>query len=111
MNRWGEREEEAEHPCGTVGCIAGWAALDGMSITAIKKIEDGDLFDMMIDGNYKIYELAQEADVDIYLDVHKLFYLERWPKMYRKAYRTAKSDQGRVRATVRRIEYFIQNGK
>lgn len=75
--------------CGTVGCLAGWAAHLGNQ--PIRAYEGG--------------RLALELD---HSQARRLFYLDKWPEEFELAYYNARSHDKRVKITVKRIEHFIE---
>lgn len=86
-------------PCGTVGCIAGWALIIGLKATKF----DG-LFPV-VNG-----ETVDVTDAKRLLKVNNdnLFFLHYWPDQFQRAYRAARTPAGRANATVARINWFIK---
>lgn len=106
MGAWGYRigSFSARHygpPCGTVGCIAGWALwLNGIDPTgADVSAKSAELLGLPPSG--RLGEVTQEQ--------HVLFYTDHWPTKYRHQFNKAKTPVGRARATARRIDYFIKH--
>jgi hypothetical protein len=107
-------------PCGTVGCIAGWTAINGM--------KDKDLPIVTINGN-KMIDVSAIDDVEgearhllglTKEQAQSLFYLpnwsvavygdvKAWPKRFATAYGNAKTAKQRAKVTCDRIDYFIEH--
>lgn len=108
MSGWGYYDKNPDAsmpPCGTVGCIAGWALV-------LTGAHDPVLSDFPLDT----YTLAEEVLALEDGQAERLFLLRehtfgpRWPVKYECQYHRAKSPQGRARAAVRRIDHFIKTG-
>lgn len=77
-------------PCGTVGCIAGWATmLSGVSEIPID------------DAAIELLGINEEA-------AQELFFMGSWPRPFRILYRAAKSSRERASITCKRIDAFIE---
>jgi len=95
MSTWGE---VARGPaCGTVGCIAGWAAL--LNVT-----ENPDEFrkhvDVMTQKNGRTALKLRSGQAE------RLFFLNAWPSKFQELYIIGDS----VKAAVKRINHFIKTG-
>lgn len=79
-------------PCGTVGCIAGWA---------IQLSGDGGYGHGDGKSSLKINE-AQAIS---------LFYVSSWPQHFRDVYQTTSSKAEQAKVVCRRIRHFIKTGQ
>jgi hypothetical protein len=97
MGTWGDLAQRDAPVCGTVGCIAGWAAL--LNVT-----ENPDEFrkhvDMMTQKNGK---RALKLTLP---QCRRLFFLSGWPSKFQTLFLRGDS----VKAAVKRIEHFIKTG-
>lgn len=84
------RQLENPPPCGTVGCIAGWAMRVSGKRTTDALLRSPEL--LGID-----YDQAQ-----------RLFFVENWPERFRIGYSAATTPKARARVTVTRIKHFIK---
>lgn len=86
----GEWRELPSPPCGTIGCIKGWAdELDPhVSLRAL-----------LPDGGLRLFYVSS-----ITIDGDPLC----WPTRFRNKYLAAKTPRGRAAATVARIEHYIK---
>jgi hypothetical protein len=89
-------------PCGTVGCIGGWAYILSRKRPQLKQYG----IDHLVLGRHELKITAIEAD-RLFDTVYDDSILNAWPKKYIEAYLKAKSPAGRARAAVRRIDHFI----
>jgi hypothetical protein len=107
-------------PCGTVGCIAGWTAINGM--------KNSDLPIVTINGKQMV-DVTSIDDVEVEArellgltkdQAQSLFYLpnwsvvknggyKAWPKRFATAYGKAKTAKQRAKVTCDRIDYFIEH--
>jgi len=99
ITSWFDRQA-SESPCGTTGCIAGWAVALVHHKGDLKAASQNPILYPGKVGQ-KLLELSYE-------EKQRLFFLEHWPKAYRDAYwANGATAQCRARATVARIEHFI----
>lgn len=94
-------------PCGTVGCIAGWAAkLSGA-------VSPEQFNKLVLDGSdiFPRDEAAAALKLPSWFDSNKLFYVGEWPEEFRLAYYASKTQRGTVRVVVNRIEHLIKHGE
>lgn len=100
-------EGESERPpCGTLGCIAGWAALlDSGGADNLNKAKDA------IRGKgesvAKVAKKALELGVG---QANRLFYLPGWPRHFHHSYVSAKTPKERAKIAAERIDKFIATG-
>ena len=80
--------------CGTAACVAGWAVLlhDGMD-TRVSNLRS---------RAKSLIGLKKGFNEDL------LFEVGGWPTRFEEAYRSAKTQRGRARVAVRRIDHFIK---
>lgn len=107
-------------PCGTIGCIAGWAAICQFG-------EDAARRDLLKAGYNKlgcrltdsIEQQGGEALLDLTPEeANRLFYLPNWPKEFQDRYAAARDPASRAvdvncakaRVVYDRIEHFIATG-
>lgn len=102
-------------PCGTVGCIAGWAV-----ILANKKRSETikDMIDRMSIPRSEtsrrerswsaVKDMATELLEIVPASADRLFYTLEWPQDLKDAYAVAGTAAGRARITARRIARFIK---
>lgn len=105
MTFWlGKKIGRGAPSCGTVGCIAGWIALDKYSVGQIRKL-DLESIDRI--------EMNAEAFAADYLDLDwetsgKLFYLGNWPQEFEKKFTKARSKTKKATIAADRIRHFIK---
>lgn len=105
-------EDKSLPPCGTVGCIAGWAC-----ILDLKRFNAEDIAFNGWERGKKRLNLNEDQ-------AHRLFSSpgdweysngnegRKWPEAFANRYNKAKTARGRMNATVARIEHFLKtNGK
>lgn len=93
--------------CKTIGCIAGWS-----SALAGKRIHDSERGALALGLPYDYGRDCMSARITKNASlVQRLFYIENWPARYRKSYNSAATSDARVKATVKRIDYFIKHRK
>lgn len=78
-------------PCGTIGCIAGWASI----LTGTSAADADDL-------------TGRAALKLTLLEARRLFWTDGWPDDFSRRYWTAKTCKGRASTAVARIEHFIK---
>ena len=84
-------------PCGTVGCIAGWACmLTGSSVNHADWEKGKRLIDLDSDQAYRLFDYPLGWSSD------------GWPAKFSKPYVAAKAARQRARIAVARIEHFIK---
>jgi hypothetical protein len=84
-------------PCGTVGCIAGWACmLSGMGIDEANWRKGEEILGLTSDQSMKLFDFPTTDGFN-----------DGWPRKFGKRYVNAKTPRGRMLATVARIEHFI----
>lgn len=89
----------AESPCGTVGCIAGWAAILNGDVQL-----DGPL----ISGWDEIKNIASSAlDIPAY-PTPTIFYEHNWPAELFNAFTSARTRGRRAKIAAQAIEHFIR---
>lgn len=112
MHGWGSRvdaNEEGNPPCGTVGCIAGWASL--LNGAHIKEDKHG-----FYNEHGEAIPVGQHA-ADILnitdYEANRLFYVEDWPLEFLNDYDRIGDDnfEGRAAVTTARIRHFIETGR
>jgi hypothetical protein len=84
--------------CGTVGCIAGWAA-----ILSAPKPEEINADSYMVRAEYAADTLGIDADFEPF----DLFFCDQWPIQMREAYYEALSAEERAQIVARVIDQFI----
>lgn len=91
---WGEEPTRTFPPCGTVGCIAGWACmLSGMYSGS--SYEGGDLLGIPDSTSLR----------------NSLFIVEDWPEPIRSEYICATTPERRAKLAAKRINLFIKEHK
>lgn len=126
-----------DHWCGTTGCIAGWAMVLSPQVKLDKfgniKTLTGELREKVLETmtqkswcrdatKEQIEGWIDAADAEtgqVLLDLsddeaQRLFYTENWPAKFEDAYNQAAregSGCGMVKATVARIDHFIETGE
>lgn len=100
-------------PCGTVGCIAGWAAVlkEKMNLGKGATLATAALAARNTHCNSSMDYPGQKALNLTDKQTDRLFFLGEWPRKYRKAYDDANTAKDRVRATCARINHFIRTGR
>jgi hypothetical protein len=104
-----DRSEDNSPACGTVGCIAGWAALDGMSVSKIKKLtarERGKLSATASKKFAKLLGIEENSQ-----EFESLIAVTDWPAEFYDAYVYDSNQESRAKATVARIEHYIKTGE
>ncbi len=104
MGAWTYRNvRRSGPPCGTVGCIAGWAVLLSTKGRNNKeRYENADPSDWAGEGRRLLKLDAGEA--------HKLFFVGCWPYELHEAYDDAYGDpKARAKITCERIDRFIES--
>jgi hypothetical protein len=84
-------------PCGTVGCIAGWACM--LTGSSVKRADWGKgrrLIGLDGDQAYRLFDYPLGLVTD------------GWPEKFSKPYVAAKTARQRARIAVARIEHFIK---
>lgn len=77
-------------PCGTVGCIKGWANF--------------------LSGRHRHDLIIGKDDLGLnYEQSKRLFFVEHWPEVFKKLYRLANTPEDRVAVTCQYIDYFIKD--
>lgn len=90
-----------EPPCGTVGCIAGWAIwLSGLQVSEVNVIRKAST----------LLGLKNRYD-GLSGDQKRLFYVEDWPTLFEHRYVAAQRARTRAYITAERIEHFIKTGE
>lgn len=92
-------KEDLRPPCGTVGCIAGWALIIGLKATTFSAafpIVNGSTVD--VTDARKLLKVKNDH----------LFFLSLWPEAFQCDYRAASTPAERASVTVARIEHFIK---
>lgn len=84
-------------PCGTVGCIAGWACLlSGASADEATWGKGQDLLGLDFDESFRLFDFPAGGTDD------------GWPKEFNEQYIKAKTRSAKVNVAVARIEHFIK---
>jgi hypothetical protein len=93
-------------PCGTVGCIAGWACL----LTGSKPQHAWQGGFNYWDKGAKLLGLSPIQAKRLFSrpDEHPEFPHEEWPVRFARRHERAKTHRGRAKATVDHIEHFIK---
>lgn len=124
MALWGDREQdhrreeddlrdrhEGKWPtCGTVGCIAGWIAMDHLTLPQIKTMsyrQYGALFKSVA------YRASKKLGLTIY-ETETLFHVEGWPgwpERFRLPFLKARGPKTRYKILKKRVEHFIKTGE
>ena len=98
---------------GTVGCIAGWTAILGLTNLPTVILNGQEMVDVSA-----IPDVETDAATLLGIDkkeAEKLFYLKHWgfgngwPLEFDEAYGNAKTAQERAKVTCDRIDYFIEH--
>jgi hypothetical protein len=98
-------------PCGTVGCIAGWALLlSGHKRLAFKSghnslVKAAKILGLEGDGIYRYNGYNDDEAESV-----RLFHVDAWPDKFAEAYEDAESDNSprrKATATIKRIKHFI----
>lgn len=92
-------DNDLRPPCGTVGCIAGWALIIGLKATKFD-----DCFPVVSGKTVDVTDARKLLKVDN----DNLFFLHYWPVQFKAAYSAAHTPAERANATVARIEWFIK---
>lgn len=103
MGLWADSEGEA--PCGTVGCIAGWAIILG---TGARFDRTG--FQLVYRNNRPVAGFAHSAAKLLGLSIdqaNEVFCVGGWPDDLADMYDSARDDRGRAEATAKRINRLI----
>lgn len=98
-------------PCGTIGCIAGWASVlkEKMNLGKGATLVTAAL--VAQNEPQTMHNLGREALGLTDAQADRLFYHWDWPSKYEEAYDMAKTPTARVRATCARINHFIRTGR
>lgn len=89
-------------PCGTAGCIAGWACL--LSGTTFEKASTGGW-----KRATKLLGLTSSQAATLFAPpAHYDNGIDSWPKKFSMKYIKAKTKRGKANVTVARIEHFIK---
>lgn len=101
--------EDTIAPCGTVGCIAGWAILlsHRKGRQPISEVRDRHMQREWAWGTKSIKDEAER----LLGTGNDLFLVAYWPEPFSTRYGNAASDRGRARATAQRIDHFIKTGE
>ena len=105
MDTWGYRNRggvvsPASPPCGTAGCIAGWA-----DILTNPEAEDVSEFrgaEALFRGEW-VRPFNSSPSYE-----GRLFYVGHWPPQFARRYRRAVRPATRARITCERIDHYIQ---
>lgn len=85
-------------PCGTVGCIAGWACmLSGIPLDQASWRKGEELLGLTDLQSMRLFDFPTEDGCS-----------DGWPRKFGKRYVEAKTPKGRASATLARIEHFIK---
>jgi len=89
-------------PCGTTGCIAGWA-IAGASLARLMKepTMQGADHPIKLEAQKVLKLTNEQAD--------RLFFMTYWPDKWHFKYHRVKTDRGRAGVVIRRIEAFIKS--
>lgn len=117
MDVWGRRADDHEYisrvdfkrapACNTVGCIAGWVALDGVSAAKIRRMDKWSLARVMQSAEFDAADRLKITG----LQRMRLFYEDSWPAIYRRGLGKAETPRAYGRAVINRIKHFIKTGK
>lgn len=107
MHKWvgldGEHETILGEPCGTVCCIAGWAAtLSGFSVAYLNAMLDDAGRD-----EEPVFSIARAVLQIDHSDANSLFYSGSWPQPFAGDYKSAETPEARARVAVARIDALI----
>jgi|SRR5579864_556807 len=83
-------------PCGTVACLAGWTCILSNVVPAFS-LEAGELATPLLGLNER--------------QKMSLFHTEHWPRELAEKYWNARTPGGRARATAKRINLLIKEGR
>lgn len=106
MSQWLQYSDAA--PCGTVGCIAGWALkLSGSRLRNTDKFAKAasELLNIKF-SRTKDYRLFNDD-----CDAARLFSTLNWPRQFSERYYSSEFPSERAEVTSDRIDYFIEEGK
>lgn len=107
-------------PCGTVGCLAGWALIEDALMRKVrspfvtKENEYGDTVTCIPTGHDDLWQKKAEKLFGIPLNTgDTLFRLNCWPARYQKMYRLegAGHHGEKAKAGAARLRHFIRTGK
>jgi hypothetical protein len=84
-------------PCGTVGCIAGWACMvEGLSVDEASWRKGTELLELTEDQAFRLFDFPTEEGL-----------MDGWPRKFGKKYVNAVTPKAKAKAAVDRIEHFI----
>lgn len=103
MDKWVSTPRKSKNapPCGTVACIAGWAAV-------LSQQQGGETIREVASRLWNAADTGGDALEIDYDGQNRLFYTCDWPSKFREQYDAAKTPTARARVTVARIEHFIK---
>lgn len=90
-------EEVPFAPCGTAGCIAGWAVILSTPNIAPFELERTHPYDLMVNAA-KILGITDTS----------LFFVEEWPRRFSKPYMKAKTQKTRAKYAAKMINYWLR---
>lgn len=93
-------------PCGTVGCIAGWACM----LNGDKPTPGGGSQIYFFSRGQELLGLTKDQADRLFTAPALAFEWKSaptWPKKFARRYEKAKTPKGRASATLARIEHFI----
>lgn len=90
-------DESFNPPCGTVGCIAGWACmLEGSTVGQATWAKGRRLLELDDKEAFQLFDYPIGGPTD------------GWPAKFANRFLRAKTPRGRASATTARIEHFIK---
>lgn len=95
--------------CGTAACIAGWTLLREKSQADLKRMSEGDVYEMTEPDEG--WQAAADRDLRLpHGQTDLLFNFAKWPEQFRAGYRGG-SLAVKANIAARRIEHFIKTGE
>jgi hypothetical protein len=89
--------------CGSTACIIGWGAYL-IQPTRFCKKTDAEQY-------YLCGEVIKITFPEMYSNIFRLAYLDRWPEKFQLAWKEAKTPKERAKVAAKRIDWFIQKGE
>ena len=98
MSVWRNRvEEDAEHPCGVVACIAGHLVINDRG----KDTGELNCYNFFEEG-CRVLDISKEQG-------DKLFYLDHWPQEYAHIWQNGNTQIEKCEALRKRIDLFVES--
>jgi hypothetical protein len=102
------REDNSNPPCGTVGCIAGWACVLGKGLEKASPAIRAQRMTWI--SGQELLHLSNEEAARLFTEPEASFYFDMmgWPQRFTKRYLDAVRPATRAKVTVERIDHFIK---